>query len=152
MADTLKYQIRLYLTDEFAAVARADARDPSLKAVNDVLDQYGLKMVNQYDALVGFCEEAEANNDTDNGLYRWTKDLVGQERAQAYKKHFTLYALNNDQVYDQAIADGVEAELLPLVGQGIIGKVSKYNNDPAQNPQAPERFQNKPEAPDAPEI
>lgn len=156
MADTLKYQIRLYLTDEFAAVARADARDPSLKAVNDILDKYGMKMVCQLDALNAFCEEAEANGNTgpENELYHWTKHVVQQPIKQAkYSKQFTIYDLDDNQVYDEAIVDGLIAELGPLIGDGIIAQMSdKYNSDPAQNPQAPEQFRYKPDAPEAPEA
>lgn len=151
MADDMKYQLRLYLTDEFAQAARADARDPKLQPLNNVLDKYGLTLVNQFDALVGFCREAEANQNTDTDLYRWTKDVISQPIKEArYSKQFTLYDQDNNQVYDKAIADGAEAELLPMVGQGIITNISKYNDDPAQNPQAPEKYRSKPD--DGPQI
>ena len=137
----MKYQIRLYLTDMFAQAARADARDPVLKPVNDILDKYGLKLENQLDALEGFCKEAEDNNNTDTDLYRWTKDVVGQDIKRAkYSKQFTLYALNGDQVYDKAIADGAQAELKALEGGPIISRIDYYNDDPNQNPQAPEKY------------
>lgn len=139
----MKYQVRLFLTDAFAAAARADARDPILKPVNDVLDKYGLKMVNQFDALDGFCKEAEGNNDTDTDLYRWTKDVISKpDKQKKYARQFTLYALNDDQVYDKAIADGARAELLPMEGGAIISRVDYHNSDPAQNPQAPDRYKN----------
>lgn len=157
MADQIKYQLRLYLTDEFAAVARADARDPQLKAVNDILDKYGVKMINQLDALEGFCAEAEAAGDIgpENELYHWTKHVVQQPIKQArYSKQFTLYDLDDNQVYDEAIVDGLIAELQPLIGDGIIAQMSeKYDNVKENNPQAPEQFRYKPEdQPDAPEV
>ena len=137
----MKYQVRLFLTDTFAAAARADNRDPILKPVNDILDKYGLKMVNQFDALEGFCKEAEANNDTDSDLYRWTKDVISKpEKQKKYARQFTLYALNNDQVYDKAIADGAHVELKDLEGGAIVSRIDYHNSDPAQNPQAPDRY------------
>ncbi len=141
MNKDMKYQIRLYLTDAFAQAARADARDPQLKSVNDILDKHGLKMENQFDALVGFCQEAEASSNTDNALYRWTKSVIEQPIKEAkYSKQFTLYALNDDQVYDKAIAERAASELQSLLGGGIISKIEKYDDNKDTNPQAPEQF------------
>jgi len=152
----MKYQVRLFLTDAFATAARADARDPILKPVNDVLDKYGLKMVNQLSALVGMLKEAKVNNNTDTDLYRWTMATVSSSnKRKKFRQQFTLYALNDDQVYDQAIAEGARDELKPMEGGAIISRIDYHNSDPAQNPQAPDRYKkSENDAPDndGPEI
>jgi hypothetical protein len=42
MADDLKFQLRLTLSDEFAQVARNDPGDPSISTLTDVLNRHVL--------------------------------------------------------------------------------------------------------------
>jgi hypothetical protein len=37
------------------------------------------------------------------------------------------------------IADALEADLQPLASSGLIARISKYDTNPANNPQPPER-------------
>jgi hypothetical protein len=52
-------------------------------------------------------------------------------------KSFTVY-VNEQEVYVKEIADAIEADLQPLVTVGLIARISKYDTNPANNPQPPE--------------
>jgi hypothetical protein len=43
------------------------------------------------------------------------------------------------EVYAEEIADALEADLRSLVKTGLIARVSKYDTNPANNPQPPQR-------------
>lgn len=137
-----KWQVRINLSEEFASVARSNPDDPSLKRLMDILDKYDAVIKNQFDAFAGYCEQAEASGDTDTVLYRWTRNLVDNPAKEAqYAKRFTVYADGGKEVYDKAIADALEADLQPLIESGMITKIDKFDSNPANNPQAPARFQ-----------
>ena len=53
-------------------------------------------------------------------------------------KSFTVY-VDDREVYAREIADALEADLQPLVSSGLIARISKYDTNPAKNPQPPER-------------
>jgi hypothetical protein len=42
-------------------------------------------------------------------------------------------------VYAKEIADALEADLQPLATSGLITRISKYDTNPANNPQSPQR-------------
>lgn len=132
-----EYQVRVNLADAFAAVARTNPADPVLQPLNAVLVKYNATMKNQFDAFSDFCKDAEKRGDTDTDLYRWTKATVDKPgKAQKYATRFTIYADGGKEVYDKAIADGLEADLQPLVGT-ILTRISKIDSNPASNPQPP---------------
>ncbi len=136
-----KYQVRVNLAAEFAAAARADLDAPALRPLKAVLDKHGVTLKNQFDAFVGFCREAERNGQTDTTLYRWTKDLIDRPgKAEQYATRFTVYK-GQDQIYDKDLADAVEADLKPLMDSGMLTRISKIDSNPANNPQAPRRFE-----------
>jgi len=136
-----KYQIRINLADEFATAARADLDDPKLAPLKAVLDRHGVTLKNQFDAFAGFCAEAEAAQQTDTPLYRWTKDLVDNpNKERQYASRFTVYEGEN-QIYSEELADAVMADLEPLKDSGMIKVISKIDSNPANNPQPPARFQ-----------
>jgi hypothetical protein len=59
-------------------------------------------------------------------------------KKEKYLKSFTVY-VDGREVYDKEIADAVEADLQLLASSGLIGRISKYDTNPANNPQPPER-------------
>jgi hypothetical protein len=61
MADDLKFQLRLTLSDEFAQVARNDPGDPSIATLTDVLNRHDAVMKCQFDAFADYVSEAEAS-------------------------------------------------------------------------------------------
>jgi hypothetical protein len=135
MSGEWQYQLRIDLSEELAAAARRDAADPALAPLAEVLRRHGAELVCQYDAFAGYVAEAEAHGIDGYPLYAWTKPA---KRAK-YLKSFTLY-LDGAQVYPKDRADALEADLRPLLATGLIAKLAKYDTNPANNPQAPERY------------
>jgi hypothetical protein len=75
-------------------------------------------------------------------LCLWTEDTLRKPGIEEkYANRFTVYADGGKEVYDKAVADGLVADLQPLVDQGTIIKgVDVFDSDPAHNPQAPRKF------------
>jgi hypothetical protein len=94
----------------------------------------------QFDAFADYVAEAERNGTENYPLYAWTKATIGNpEKVAKYTKSFTLYA-GGEEVYDQAVADALEADLEPLVGGPLVARLSRHDTNPANNPQPPARF------------
>ena len=51
---------------------------------------------------------------------------------------FTLY-VEDQEVYAKEIADSLESDLQPLATSGLITRISKYDTNPENNPQPPQR-------------
>lgn len=140
MADELKYQIRLYLDEEHAEVARRRPDDPILKPLSDVLSKHDAKMKCQFDAFADYVADAENNGAETYPLYEWTKATIEEPaKKEKYIKSFTLY-VGGDEVYAKKKADALETDLQPLVGGGLVERMSKHDTNPANNPQPPERY------------
>jgi hypothetical protein len=157
-AEEWQFQLRINLSEEFAQKARKDLNDPALKPLKDILDKHGMTLKNQFDAFVGYCEEVEEvarsenlfkksmsffglrKGPLDETLYKWTKDTISKPgKEKAYANRFTLYK-GDAQIYPKDLADAVETELKTLKDTGMVVKVDKFNSNPAQNPQAPNKF------------
>ena len=139
MSDDLKFQLRLTLTDQCAERARREPQDRSLAPLTDILKRHYAVLKCQFDAFADYVREAEANGVQNYPLYQWTKETIEDPAKEAkYTKSFTLY-VDGDEVYAKEKADGVEAELKPLVGGPIVAKMFRYDTDPAHNPQPPQR-------------
>lgn len=135
-----KWQVRINLSDEFAAAARADLNDPKLSELKAVLDKHGVTLKNQFDAFANFCREMEEAGKTDEPLYKWTKDVIDRPgKEEQYATRFTVYQSDN-QVYDNELANAVIADFAPFMNDGTIVRMNKISSDPAKNPQAPARF------------
>ena len=65
--------------------------------------------------------------------------LIDPEKKAKYLKSFTLY-VDGKEVYAKPLADAIEADLQPLVGGTLITRISKYDTNPANNPQAPAQY------------
>ncbi len=140
-SEVWEYQVRINLSEKFAAAARKNMNDPMLKPLADILEKYDAEMKNQFQAFVDYCEQAEADGQTDTVLYRWTKDLIEKpSKEKQYSTRFTIYADGGKEVYAKEIADALEADLQPLLESGMVTKLSKIDSNPANNPQAPRRF------------
>ena len=73
------------------------------------------------------------------------RSTIGQRRRfenpakkEKYLKSFALY-VNDQEVYAKEIADALEADLQPLATSGLVTRISKYDTNPANNPQPPQR-------------
>jgi hypothetical protein len=140
MTEAWQYQLRIDLTDEAAEVARRAPDDPALAPLPEILRRHGATMKSQYDAFAGYVAEAEREGSERYPLYQWTKDTIENPAKKAkYLKSFTLY-VDGDEVYAKDQADALEAELRPLVGDGLITRLAKHDTNPANNPQPPARY------------
>ena len=137
MSSQWDYQIRVNLTDEYAAIARDKPNDDALEPIAEILGRHGAALQNQFDAFAFYVHEAERQGLQDFPLYKWTKATIEDpEKKAKHLKNFTLY-VDGEEVYAKAKAEALEADLLPLVGGGIIEKLSKFDTNPENNPQAP---------------
>jgi hypothetical protein len=140
MTDQWKFQIRIYMESELADLARRDPDDPVLSPLADVLRRHHATLKCQYDAFAGYVAEAEQHGTENYPLYRWTKATIEDPAKKAkYLKSFTLY-VKGDEVYGQAEAEALEADLAPLVGGTMITRLSKHDTNPANNPQPPAKY------------
>jgi hypothetical protein len=93
----------------------------------------------QFDAFSEYVAAAEARGVESYPLYHWTKTTIeNPAKKEKYLKSFTLY-VDDREVYAKEIADGLEADLQPLAASGLIARVSKYDTNPSNNPQPPQR-------------
>jgi len=137
MSDHWQYQIRVNLSDEYADAARRNQADQTIKPLADILARHHAELKNQFDAFAQYVSEAEKHGVEHFPLYRWTKATIEDPGKKAkHLKSFSLH-VKGEEVYGKEAADALEAELQPLVGQGVITKLSKHDTNPANNPQAP---------------
>lgn len=140
MTDNWEYQVRIFLSEEFAAVARDDANDPSLQPLMEILEKYDAVLKSQYDAFAGFVADQEENGIDRPDIYEWTKSVLeNPAKVEKFKKQFTVYADGGKEVYSKASADGLEKELKALAAArpDMVTAVMKHSSDPAKNPQPP---------------
>lgn len=139
MSTQWEYQIRIYLGDELAAVARNDSNDPSLKPLAEILARHKAVLKCQFDAFADYVGAAEEHGSENYPLYEWTKATIETPAKKAkYIKSFTLY-VDGDEVYAKDKAEALEKDLRPLVDTGLIERMSKHDTNPANNPQPPAR-------------
>ena len=141
MSTDLLHQIRLTLTDEMAAAVRRAPDGPGFEALAHVLRRHGAVAVNTLDGFEHYVAAAEAEGTEGYPLYRWTRAVVADpEKRAKYATRFALH-VRGAEVYPKAEADALEADLLPLVGGGIVSAFARHDTDPANNPQMPAEYQ-----------
>jgi hypothetical protein len=139
MTEPWRYQLRIYLNDEAAALARRDPNDPSLRPLADILGKHHAALKCQFDAFADYVAEAERNGTGGYPLYAWTKATIEDPVKKAkHIKSFALY-VNGEEVYAKDAADALEQDLQPLVGGALVTRMSKHDTNPANNPQPPKR-------------
>nr|WP_166142908.1 hypothetical protein [Methylosinus sp. RM1] len=137
MSEELRYQIRLNISDDYAELARTDPQNAALAPIAAILAKHHAALSNQFDAFAHYVAEAEKQGVEHFPLYKWTKATIADPVKKAkHVKSFSLY-VEGEEVYPKAAADALEADLAPLVGGGLVEKLSKHDTDPAHNPQAP---------------
>ena len=135
----LLYQVRLDVTEDIAQ----EVRNKNYYKLNEYIDAILLKvdaeLICQFDAFNNFLIECEKENNTNNALYKWTKDTIENSlKKKKYLKSFTVY-VNGEQLYKKKTADYLESEIKKLNEKKIL-KISKYNSDPKNNPQPPKKY------------
>ena len=140
MSNQWEYQVRIYLGDEFAKMARRDPDNPAIKPLADILSRHDAAMKCQFDAFAGYVVEAEKHGTEDYPLYDWTKATIEDPAKEAkYTKSFTLY-VDGNEVYAKEKADALESDLQPLIGGKLVIRITKHDTNPANNPQPPARY------------
>ncbi|HEY4295353.1 MAG TPA: hypothetical protein VGM85_02670 [Paraburkholderia sp.] len=139
MDRTLQFQLRLTVSPTLALALRTDPSGASHAALRDVLRTHNATLKCQFDAFADYVGEAERRGTENFPLYQWTRDTIeNPEKKAKYLQSFTIH-VNGNEVYDKAITDTLEAELLKLVDANGIIRVARFDTNPANNPQPPTR-------------
>ena len=135
-----QYQVRFDLSDSVVAEsARRQLHDPALVPLIDILAKHRAVMKCQFDAFAQYVAAAQEHGVENYPLYEWTKATIkNPAKKEKYVKSFAVY-VDDCEVYAKEIADALEADLQPLAASGLITRVSKYDTNPANNPQPPGR-------------
>jgi hypothetical protein len=137
MAKQWQYQIRIYLSDKFAEIARRNPADQAIAPLTGILTKHRATMKCQFDAFADYVADAEKHGIKEYPLYEWTKATIEDPAKKAkHVKSFAIY-VDGNEVYAKEIADALEADLRPMVGGGLITRISKHSTNPAENPQPP---------------
>ena len=135
----LLYQVRLDVTEDIAQEVRNKNNYKLNKYIDAILLKVDAELICQFDAFNNFVIECEKENNTNNALYKWTKDTIENSfKKKKYLKSFTVY-VNGEQLYEKKTADYLESEIKKLNEKRIL-KISKYNSDPKNNPQPPKKY------------
>ena len=135
-----RYQLRLQITDEYAEPLRDGKLLDALRPLQEILESHDATVVCQYDAFADFCARSERDGDQDLPLYKWTLATIrNPDKKAKYTKIFTIY-VRGEEVYEQSSAEALEQELQPLVGGSVIEDLAKYDSNPANNPQVPNKY------------
>lgn len=141
MAETWQFQIRITVTTELADALRSREKCEQRDVLDAILGECDASLKCQYDAFADYVEAAERVGQAQYPLYQWTKDTIENPAKKAkYLKSFTVY-VNGQEVYDREPADWLYARLSALAGEGGTGveSVSRFDTNPASNPQPPAR-------------
>ena len=123
------YQIRLNVTDEFTI-------DENLISL---LEIHNASLICQYDAFVNFVNECENKDNTDNPLYRWTKETIEDEIKKTKYKNIYSIIVNNQQVYKEETADSIKHKI-ERGNLNTVISIDKFDTQPKNNPQPPKKF------------
>ena len=135
----LLYQVRLDVTEDVAQEVRNKNYYKLNKYIEEILLKVNADLICQFDAFNNFVIECEKENNTNNALYKWTKDTIENNiKKIKYLKSFTIY-VNGEQLYEKKTADYLESEIKKLNEKKIL-KINKYNSDPKNNPQPPKKY------------
>lgn len=135
-----QYQVRFDVSDPATAESiRRRFHDPALAPLFDILAKHHAIPKCQFDAFAEYVTAAEEHGVESYPLYEWTKATIeNPPKKEKYLKSFTLY-VDDREVYPKDIADAIEVDLQLLASRGLITRVSKYDTNPANNPQPPQR-------------
>ncbi|MGA7804428.1 hypothetical protein [Bradyrhizobium sp.] len=139
MTSQWQYQVRFDVTDATTAESvRRGVRDRALAPLFDILAEHRAVPKCQFDAFAEYVAAAEEHGVENDPLYAWTKTTIDDPaKKDKYLKSFTLY-VDEREVYAKEIADALEADLQPFAATRLISRISKYDTNPANNPQPPQ--------------
>ncbi|WP_322045356.1 hypothetical protein [Paraburkholderia sp. J67] len=137
MTDTWQFQIRITVVPELADALRSQGQDERREWLEAVLRERHASLMCQFDAFAKYVEEAQRVGQEQYPLYQWTKDTIeNAEKKAKYLKSFTVY-VDGEPVYDSETADWLYARLSALADKAGIESVSRFDTNPANNPQPP---------------
>ena len=141
MTPQWQYQIRFDIGDSTKAESlRRKLFDPTLAPLTDILERHRASAKCQFDAFAEYVAAAEKQGVEKYPLYEWTKATIeNPAKKEKYLKSFTVH-VEEHEVYPKEAADALEANLHSLVGSDLITRLSKYDTNPANNPQPPKSF------------
>jgi hypothetical protein len=135
-----QYQLRIYLADEFAEIARRDREAAELRGLTDILAKWRATLVNQLDAFENYVLAAEREGPENFPLYKWTKAALDDPvRRRKHMKTFVLH-VSGEELYAKETADALEAALRSLVGSKLVTRLSRHDTNPAHNLQIPAEY------------
>jgi hypothetical protein len=144
MSNQWRYQLRIYLRDELAEIARGDPANPALGPLPTILAMHNATMKCQFDAFADYIAEAERQGIGGYPLYEWTKATIEDPVKKAkYTNSFSLY-IGGAEVYTKEQADALDSDLHPLLSANLITRMSKHDTNPANNPQVPAQYRKHP--------
>ena len=126
------FQIRLNVNKQFTVN----------EDLNSLLEVHDASLICQYDAFVNFINECESKDETDNPLYKWTKETIEDKNKKIKYKNIYSILINKQQVYKEEIADSIinKIEELNIIS---VESIDKFDTQPKNNPQPPKKFRNK---------
>ncbi|OLL28086.1 hypothetical protein BTH42_29365 [Burkholderia sp. SRS-W-2-2016] len=137
MSSALQFQLRITASTELAKSLRADPSGATCPALGELLSEHRATLKCQFDAFADYVSEAEKAGTENFRLYQWTRQTIeNPQKKQKYLHSFTIY-VNGDEVYGKEVADALEAGLSKLADRNEIVSFSRYDTNPANNPQPP---------------
>jgi hypothetical protein len=138
MTSQWQYQVRFDVSDAATAESiRQKLREPVLALLFEILAKHQAAPKCQFDAFAEYVAAAEEHGVEGYPLYYWTKETIeNPTKREKYLKSFTVY-VDGQEVYAKEIADALEADLQRIATDGSITRISKYDTNPANNPQPP---------------
>ena len=134
-----QWQVRIGFSEDFAMMVQGEPSNLALTSLNDVLAKSKATLMRQFDAFADYMTEAEEKGIQHYPLYQCTKATIEDPAKKA--KHLQCYAVyvSGEEVYPKEVADALEADLSPLIDGVHITGIAKYDTNPANNPQPPNR-------------
>ena len=140
MSEQWLYQLRIYLDDDLAELARTQHHAPQLRPLTQILERHDATLVSQFQAFADYVADAEKHGPDGFPLYKWTKATVEDPAMRA--KHGRTFSLHvgGNEVYAKKAADALEHDIRPLVGGDVIKSMSRHDTNPANNIPVPSRY------------
>lgn len=135
-----QHQLRVYLHDEPADLARTDREAPALRPLTDILKEHRATLVSQLDAFQDYVAQAEKDGPEHFPLYKWTKATIEDPAKRLKHKQAFALRVSGEEVYAKETADSLEAALRPLVGSGLVARMSRHDTNPANNLAVPPEY------------
>ena len=140
MDEEWRCQLRVYLSDDLAEMARSGGHDSVLDPLRQVLAKHEAILLSQYDAFEAYVHQAEAEGPEGFPLYRWTKAVIDDPTKRGQHVRAFAVRVGGQEVYPRRQADALEADLQPLVGGSVVERLSRHDTNPANNMPVPAAY------------